>query len=207
MQSGQLRRRDFITLLGGTAVAEPVGARAQQSRLIRLGFLGPTLNTSPAIDQYGAFQTRLAELGFRDGQNLTIDYRSVDNPRGPFVAVVDLMRSPPDLIVSAGPEASLQAAVGATGFIPVVMIAINFDPLERGYIASLARPGGNITGLVFQQLELAQKQVELLTQAFPDRNRLAMFYDGQSADQFGAAERAARALRLQVRGVPLEKSP
>jgi hypothetical protein len=70
----------------------------------------------------------------------------LDNPRGPFVAVVDLMRSPPDLIVSVGPEASLQAVVGATGFIPVVMIAINFDPLERGYIASLARPGGNITG-------------------------------------------------------------
>jgi hypothetical protein len=65
----------------------------------------------------------------------------LDNPRGPFVAVVDLMRSPPDLIVSAGPEASLQAVVGATGFVPVVMIAINFDPLERGYIASLAAAG------------------------------------------------------------------
>src|SRR5437764_1560558 len=115
------------------------------------------------------------------------------------------MGSPPDLIVSVGPEASLQAVVGATGFIPVVMIAINFDPLERGYIASLARPGGNITGLVFQQLELAQKQVELLTQAFPERNRLAMLFDGQSADQFGSAERAAKALHLHVQGVPLEK--
>jgi len=198
-------RREFITLLSGAA-ALPLGARAQQSqRLIRLGFLGPTLNTSPAIDQYEAFRTQLAELGLRDGQNLTIDYKGLDNPRGPFVAVVDLMRSPPDLIVSVGPEASLQAVVGATGFIPVVMIAINFDPLERGYIASLARPGGNITGLVFQQLELAQKQVELLTQAFPERNRLAMLFDGQSADQFGSAERAAKALHLHVQGVPLEK--
>jgi putative tryptophan/tyrosine transport system substrate-binding protein len=196
-----MRRREFVVILlgGGATAAWPLGARAQQSqRLIRLGFLGPTLNTSPAIDQYEAFRTRLAELGLRDGQNLTIDYKGLDNPRGPFVAVVDLMRSPPDLIVSVGPEASLQAVVGATGFIPVVMIAINFDPLERG-------PGGNITGLVFQQLELAQKQVELLTQAFPERNRLAMLFDGQSADQFGSAERAAKALHLHVQGVPLEK--
>jgi ABC transporter substrate binding protein len=74
-----------------------------------------------------------------------------------------LVRSQPDLIVTTGLETSLQAVVGASGFVPVVMIAINFDPLARGYIPSLARPGGNITGLVFQQLELAQKQVELLT--------------------------------------------
>ena len=79
--------------------------------------------------------------------------------------------------------------------------------MERGYVASLARPGGNITGLVFQQLELAQKQAELLTQAFPERKRVAMLFDGQSADQFGAAERAAKALGLQVQGVLLEKPP
>src|SRR5262249_46984046 len=141
-----MRRRQFISLLGGAAAAWPVAAGAQQpGRLIRLGVLGPTLNNPAAIDQYDAFRTQLADMGFRDGQNVTIDYISVDNPRGPFVAVVDLMRSPPDLIVSAGPEVSLQAVVGATGFIPVVMIAINFDPLARGYIASLSRPGGNIT--------------------------------------------------------------
>ena len=203
-----MKRREFITLLGGAAAAWPLAARAQQfNKSIRLGFLGPTLNTPPAVEQYEAFRTQLAELGLRDGQNVTIDYKGLDNPRGPFVAVVDLMRSPPDLIVSVGPEASLQAVVGATGFIPVVMIAINYDPLERGYVASLARPGGNITGLVFQQLELAQKQAELLTQAFPERKRVAMLFDGQSADQFGAAERAAKALGLQVQGVLLEKPP
>jgi putative ABC transport system substrate-binding protein len=111
------------------------------------------------------------------------------------------------LIFASGPEASLQAVMGVSGFIPVVMIAINFDPLARGYIASLARPGGNITGLVFQQLELAQKQVELLTQAFPDRTRLAMLFDAQTADQFVAAERAAKALNLQVQALRLENPP
>ena len=96
--------------------------------------------------------------------------------------------------------------MGASGFIPVVIIAVNFDPLARGYIPGLARPG-NITGLVFQQLELARKQVELLTQAFPDRTRLALLFDAQSADQFGAAEPAAKALNLQVQALRLENPP
>jgi hypothetical protein len=111
------------------------------------------------------------------------------------------------LIVTSGPEASLQAVMGVSNFIPVVMIAINFNPLARGYIASLARPGGNITGFIFQQLELAQKQVELLNQAFPDQSRLAMLFDAQSADQFVAAEQTANLLNLQVQSVRLEILP
>jgi putative ABC transport system substrate-binding protein len=203
-----MKRREFITLLGGAAAVLPLAARAQQSgRLIRLGVLGPTLNNPASTVPYEAFRTVLGEGGFREGQNLTIDYQSVDDPRGPFIVAAELTRSRPDLIVASGPEASLQAVMGVSGFIPVVMIAINFDPLARGYIASLARPGGNITGLVFQQLELAQKQVELLTQAFPDRTRLAMLFDAQTADQFVAAERAAKALNLQVQALRLENPP
>jgi putative ABC transport system substrate-binding protein len=203
-----MKRREFITLLGGAAAVLPLAARAQQSgRLIRLGVLGPTLNNPASTVPYEAFRTVLGEGGFREGQNLTIDYQNVDDPRGPFVVAAELTRSRPDLIVASGPEASLQAVMGVSGFIPVVMIAINFDPLARGYIASLARPGGNITGLVFQQLELAQKQVELLTQAFPDRTRLAMLFDAQTADQFVAAERAAKALNLQVQALRLENPP
>jgi putative ABC transport system substrate-binding protein len=164
-------RRKLLAALGGAAAVWPLAARAQQaSRAVRLGFLGPTLNNPPAIEQYQAFRTQLAELGFREGQNLIIDYQVFDEPRGPFVVAAELVRSQPDLIVATGSESVLQSVVGASGFIPVVMIAINFDPVVRGYVHSLARPGGNITGLVFQQLELAQKQVELLTQAFPDRN-------------------------------------
>jgi len=202
-----VKRRQFITLLGGGAVAWPLAVRAQQSsRLIRLGFLGLTLNNPPAVEQYRAFRTQLGELGFREGQNLTIDYRLLDDPRGPFVVAAELVRSQPDLIVTQGPETSLQAVVGASAFIPVVIIAINFDPVARGYIPSLARPGGNITGLVFQQVELAQKQVELLTQAFPDRTRLAIIFDGLSG-QFGAAEQTAKSLNLQVQALRLENPP
>jgi ABC-type uncharacterized transport system substrate-binding protein len=201
-------RRTFITLLGGAAASWPLAARAQLSnRPIRLGFLGPTLNNAAAIAQYDAFRAQLAELGFREGQNLVTDYKGLDDPRGPFVLAVELVRSPPDLIVATGPEASLQAVAAASGFVPIVMVAINFDPLARGYIVSLSRPGSNITGLVFQQLELAQKQVELLGQAFPDRTRLAMLFDAQSADQFRAAEQAARALSLHVQAMRLENPP
>jgi putative ABC transport system substrate-binding protein len=203
-----MKRRQFLTLLSGAAAAWPVAARAQQAgKLIRLGVLGPLLNNPPAIAQYQAFRTQLEELGFREGRNVTIDYQGVDDPRGPFIVVAELTRAQPDLIVAIGPEAALQAVAGASGFVPVVMIAVNFDPLARGYITSLTRPGGNITGLVFQQLELAQKQVELLTQAFPEKTQLAMLFDGQSADQFGAAERAAKALNLQVQAIRLENPP
>jgi len=202
-----IERRKFLATLLGGAAAWPLAARAQQSgRLIRIGVLGPTLNNPPAVEQYQAFRTQLAELGFREGQNLTIDYLHLDDPRGPFVVAAELVRSRPDLIVTTGPETSLQAVVGASGFIPVVIIAINFDPLARGYIPSLARPEGNITGFVFQQLELAQKQVELLTQAFPDRTRLAMLFDALSG-QIDAAERAAKALNLQVQALRLENPP
>jgi putative tryptophan/tyrosine transport system substrate-binding protein len=203
-----LGRRKFLATLCGAAATWPLAARAQQGqRLIRLGFVGPTLNNSAAVTQYQAFRVQLEQLGFREGQNLSIHYQSVDDSRGPFVIAAELMRSQPDLIVATGPETALQAVVGASGFVPVVMIAVNFDPLARGYISSLARPGGNITGLVFQQLKLAQKQVELLTQAFPERTRLAVLFDSQSADQFAAAERAAKALNLQVQALRLENPP
>jgi putative ABC transport system substrate-binding protein len=207
MHFRQLKRREFITLLGGTA-AWPLTVRGEHSsKVIRVGYLGAPLNNAPATAQYDAFRARLVDLGFREGRNLTIDYLALDDPRGPFVAVAELMRSAPDLIVATGPEEALQAVVGASGFIPVVIIAINFDPLARGYIPSLARPGGNITGLVLQQLEVAQKQVELLNQTFPDRIRLAILSDFQSAEHFGAAERAAKALNLQVQVVRLENPP
>jgi putative tryptophan/tyrosine transport system substrate-binding protein len=202
-----MRRREFITALGGATIAWPLAARAQQpSSLIQLAFLGPTLNNPAWIEQYQAFRTQLAEFGFRERQNITIDYLAIDDPRGPFVTVAELMRSPPDLLVATGPELALQSVVGASGFIPVVMVAINFDPVARGYVHSLARPGGNITGLVFQQVELAQKQVELLTQAFPDRTRLAVLFDALSG-QASAAEQTAKALHLQVQELRLENPP
>ena len=97
--------------------------------------------------------------GFREGQNIVVEYRAVDDPRGPFVGAAELMRTQPDLIVAAGPEVALQAVVGASGHIPIVMFAVNFDPIERGYVTSLAQPSGNITGFVVRPVELAESRL------------------------------------------------
>src|SRR5262249_31712997 len=156
-----MNRRHFITLLGGAA-SWPLAARAQQARkVMRVGFFGPALTASSTIAPYQAFLAQLRELGLNEGDNTGFEYRNVDDPRGPFVAAADLMRSRLDLVVAAGPEVALQAVVGASLAVPIVVIAINYDPIARGYVTSLARPGGNITGVASQQLELAQKQVEL----------------------------------------------
>jgi putative ABC transport system substrate-binding protein len=206
MQFDLLTRRELISLLGGMAATWPLAARAQD-RIFRVGFLGPSLDTQPASANYQTVLARLGELGFREGQNLTLHYLDLGDARGLFVAATELVRSQPDLIVASGTEASLQAVVGASGFIPIVIIAINYDPLAHGYVASLAHPGGNITGVVSQQLELAQKQIELLAQAVPDRSRIAVLFDAQTNDQFDAAKHAAAALNLQVQALRLEKPP
>jgi putative tryptophan/tyrosine transport system substrate-binding protein len=203
-----MNRRECITLLGGAAAAWPLAARAQQSgKVFRVGFLGPSLDNPQPIALYRAFLGQLREIGFSEGQNLSVEYRGLEDSRGPFVVAAELTRTQPDLIVALGPEIALQALASVSGFIPVVFVAVNFDPLARGYVASLARPAGNITGVVFQQLELAQKQVELLTQAFPERTRLVALFDAHSADQFGAAERTAKSLNLQIQQLKLENPP
>jgi putative tryptophan/tyrosine transport system substrate-binding protein len=205
-----MRRRKFITLLGGAAVAWPLAARAQQpGRVVRIGFVGPAIDRPSLmfVPNYQAFLAQLHVLGFVEGQNLIVTYGAVDDPRGLAVVAAELMQVQPELIVVSGTEPMLQSVRAASQTVPIVLIAVNFDPIARGYVASLARPGGNITGVVFQQLELAQKQVELLTQAFPGKTHLAALFDAQSADQFSAAERSARSLNLQMRGYKLETLP
>jgi putative ABC transport system substrate-binding protein len=202
-------RRQFISALGGTALTWPLAARAQQlGRTARIGLLtsapGDPVN-GPGIP---AFLDELKKSGFSEGQNLTIEaVRADQDPQKLFVETADLVRSNVELLVAEGSEIALQAAMAASPTIPIVMWAINYDPIARGYVKSLARPGGNITGIVSLQTELAAKQVELLTQALPGRIRLAVLWDAISADQFAAAERQARSLRLEVRSLKLENPP
>jgi len=202
-----MKRRTFITLLGGT-VAWPLAANAQQTgKVVRLGFLGASLNAPATAGLFQQFLDELRDSGFSEGQNLIVEHRRVDDPRGTFVAAAEFMRAQVDLIVAQGPEVALQAVVGASRSIPIVLQAINYDPIERGYVASLARPGGNITGLFFRQAELAAKKVELLAHAFPERTRLGILWDALTADEFSAAERAAKSLNLELRTLKLETAP
>jgi putative ABC transport system substrate-binding protein len=202
-----MRRREFITLLGSTA-AWPLVARAQRTdKTGRIGFLGVSLDAPGTAALYRHFLDELRDSGFAEGQNLNLEYRRIDDPRGTAVAAAELVHSRPDVIVAQGPEVALRSVIDASRSIPIVVQAINYDPIERGYVASLARPGGNITGLFYRQAELAAKKVELLTEAFPEKTRLGLLWDALVVDEFGAAERTAKSLQLQLRTLKLENPP
>jgi putative ABC transport system substrate-binding protein len=196
-----VRRREFITLLGGAAAAWPLAARAQQSAPIaRIGFLGSALDAPLFVLGYPAFLAELRKLGFTEGQNLIIEHRRVDEGASKaFAAAAEVIRSKVDVMVAFGPEIALKAAVAASQTIPIVMIAVNFDPIAGGYVSDIAQPNRNITGLVYQAPELAAKQLELLLEAFPERQPIAVLWEQASAEQFDSAQRAAQSLHVHLR--------
>jgi hypothetical protein len=180
-----VNRRSFITLLGGAA-GWPLAARAQQAAPphLRIGTASPG---DRAIGIMQFFERRMRELGYVDGKNLTFDYLDLQGEPDRYgEAMKELVRRKVDIIVAFGPEAALKAALAASTTIPIVMIVIDFDPIARGYITSLARPTGNITGVLFDQIELAVKRLQLMVDAFPDKRAATVFWDQLSADQWRA---------------------
>jgi ABC-type uncharacterized transport system substrate-binding protein len=204
-----MKRRKFITLLGGAAAALPLTARAQQAgRNYRVGFFGGALDSGVMTLGYSAFRDDLRKRGFIDGRNLVIEFRSTREEANQIHAdAAELVRSNVDVIVATGPEIAVKAALAASRTVPIVMWANNFDPFAHGYVQSLARPGGNVTGLFTRQPELAAKQVEILRETFPDRIRLTALWDTLSADQLGGAERAAKSFQLTLRALKLKNPP
>jgi putative ABC transport system substrate-binding protein len=204
-----MKRRAFITLLGGTAVALPLIARAQPAdRIARVGFFGADRSAPLPDTTYRAFIDELQIHGFKNGQNLIVDYRRVEQDLPALSAdAAELVRSNVNVLVTQGTEPALQAALGATRTLPIVMMAANYDPFASGYVKSLARPDGNVTGVFLRQTELAEKQTELLWQAFPDRTHIGILWDAISAPQFNAAERRAKIFGLQVYSLKLENPP
>src|SRR5215510_2318845 len=196
----------IITLALGI-FAVPLGADAQRSgKVVRVGMLITGQPRSASFVQ--AFEHHLRELGYVEGQNLVFEFRTAEGraERLPALAVALLQRNL-DVLVAVGAEAPLRAARDVTHTIPIVMLAIDFDPIARGYIAGLPRPGGNITGLFFQQLELTGKRLELLKDVLPRLARVAVFWDAFSADQLPAAEAAARDLGVHLQPVALRQPP
>jgi putative tryptophan/tyrosine transport system substrate-binding protein len=210
MQFVQLRRRELIRLLGGAAVTWPLAAHAEQDvRIARVGVLGPSLDSVPAVKTaYPFFSAELRKLGFEQGRNLLVEYRSFDQGVSQATAAVNEMFAwKADVLFVIGVDFALRVAAAVQPPIPVVMAAINFDPIAKGFVKSLVRPGGNVTGVDTRWTEITAKQVEVLQEAFPDRNRLGVLWDAVSADQFSTAEREAKARGLAVRGFKLENSP
>jgi putative tryptophan/tyrosine transport system substrate-binding protein len=205
-----MRRREFIALIGGAAATWSSTAGAQQltDRSAKIGLLTTSLADPVMARGYPAFLDELKKSGFSEGQNLTIETVRLDqDAQRLFADTADLVRSNVELLVATGTEMALKAAIAASPTIPIVIWANNYDPIAHGYVKNLARPGGNVTGIVSLQTELAAKQVELLTQAVAGRTRLAVLYDENSADQFAAADRQAKLLRLDVQSLKLENPP
>jgi len=179
MQFDQLKRREFIALLGGAAVAWPLAARAKQmANLPTVGFLGAG---SPATADVwlSAFMSRLRELGWIEGRNLNVDVRWAEgrNDRSAEIAA-EFVRLKVDVIVTYSSEHT-QIAKQATSTIPIVF-ALAADPVGSGLVANLARPGGNLTGLSAQNVDLTGKRFELLREIVPGLRRLAVLFNGNN---------------------------
>jgi putative ABC transport system substrate-binding protein len=204
MQSHQLKRREFITLLGGATAAWPLAALAQSA--YRIGVLDTTSAALNAAN-FDALRQGLRQHGYIEGQNLVIEYRSADGraERFPDLAA-ELVRLNVDLIVTRGTPA-IFAAKNATKTIPVVMAASG-DPLGAGVVAGLARPGGNVTGLSAFVTELQAKRLELLREMVPRIDRIAALLNMSSPaepPQWEETKAAARTLAIEPQLLDVRK--
>src|SRR5437764_1555054 len=194
-----MRRRDFIKAIVGSAAAWPLAARAQQPRrLPTVGFLGSSTPSGWA-PWTAAFQQRMRELGWVEGHNITIEYRWAEgrNERGAQIAA-EFARLKVDVIVTTG--SSALAVKEAIATVPVVF-ALWADPIGSGYIAGLARPGGNATGLSIQSLDTAAKRLELIREVVPSLQRLAILArldNPSNVVEAREVEGAARTLGVEV---------
>ena len=195
-----MRRRQFITLLGGAAAAGPLAARSQQvSKLPRIGFLQRVRNENVV-----AFIQALRDAGYVDGQNAVIETRifetTLDRVPGFAKELVDLKC---DVILAASQYAFV-AAMNATTTIPIVGIDLENDPVGSGWVRSLARPGGNFTGLFLDLPELGGKQIELLKEVVPRLSKPGALWDSAIGEaQFRAAQTAAHAAGLPLHSLPI----
>jgi putative tryptophan/tyrosine transport system substrate-binding protein len=187
-------RREFITLLGGAAAAWPLVARAQQARIPVIAYLH-SASPEPYASMIAAFQNGLAEAGYVDGQNVTIDYRWAEGQfnRLPSLAA-ELVARRPAILVAAGGDVSVAAAKAATTTIPIVF-AIGGDPVGYGLVSNLGRPDGNLTGVTFFTITLGPKRLELLRELVPKAGKIAMLVNPKSLNPDAAEmQKAARAV-------------
>jgi putative tryptophan/tyrosine transport system substrate-binding protein len=201
-----MRRRQFIAMLGGVAVARPHAARAQRPGMPVIGFLGAG-SLEPLRDQVAALYRGLKETGFIEGQNVTIEYRWAEGQydRLPRLAA-ELVQRQVTLIVTTGGSASALAAKAATATIPIVFTS-GIDPIETGLVASLNRPGGNVTGVSFLAGVLEAKRLELLHEVVPNVGVIALLVNPntpRAEAQLRDAQEAAA--RLGIRLIVLNAS-
>jgi putative tryptophan/tyrosine transport system substrate-binding protein len=195
-----MRRREFITLIGGAAVARSVGARAQQAGIPVIGFLN-SASPDSYVSQLKAFHQALKETGYVEGQNVAIEYRWAENQiaRLPTLAA-ELAHRPVSVIAAGGSPVSALAAKSATTTIPIVFMNA-IDPVGIGLVASFNRPGGNVTGATLLSAELVAKRLGILRDLLPSVKKIAMLVNPTRPGvdiQKAQVEEAAQALRLSL---------
>jgi putative tryptophan/tyrosine transport system substrate-binding protein len=204
-----MRRREFIALLGG-AGAWPLAARAQQPARYRIGHLAiaaPTDTPPPPPANWDAFVQGLREAGYMDGRNIAFEHRSAHNRPELFSKLaLELANLKVDVIFARGTWA-LAAAKNATRTIPIVGLDLEIDPVEAGLVASIARPGGNITGLFLDLSELSGKHLQFLREIIPGTSRVAVLGNSDiNAPQIRELERVAQSLAVQTRAVDVKNA-
>jgi putative ABC transport system substrate-binding protein len=172
--------------------------------MLRVGYSGIMQRDAP---HYAAFEKRMAELGYQQGRNFAFEYIQAPNIEGYELTYRELAARKVDITLAAGNEPALRAVRAAAGATPIVFIALDFDPVEKGYVASLSRPGGNPTGIFVSQLELAGKRVELMREAFPKARRVGILWDFASQEQAVAAAAVAGKLGFEPRLLELIGQP
>src|SRR5262249_43686624 len=191
-----MRRREFITFLGGAAAAWPLVGLAQTNKLPTIGFLGAN-NPSVQALWTAAFVQRLRELGWIEGRTVAIEYRWGEghSDRAPEV-VAEFVRLKVDVIVTHG-TANVAAAKKTTSIVPIIFTAVS-DPVGTNLVASLRRPGGNVTGLSNEASDLSGKRLELLREIIPGISRLAMLANVNNPAEISDVQDAARTLGLTL---------
>jgi len=185
-------------------LTSPLIAAARDAKMLRVGAAALAPLKSPTRT---AFLKRMTELGYEQGRNFTFEFVRVKNRAAFGSAYRELVAREVDLLLACGQEICLKSALAAAGDLPIVMVAVDYDPIARGYVQSLARPGRNVTGVSFQQITLTKKRLQLMKEAFPDVKATSVFWDWVSANQWQAVQTIADALGYPVQGVELRNRP